>query len=146
MTFEKDKICHPLNVEEARKYENKKGWFADSIEELKKIIETRDTGRFGQMKIFDQSLELPYRLCNDYNVSFRYFYPAPEPEYRPYTDNEMLELVGKVVKQKNSASRSIITTSWVGIIIIGGAGCDAKELLETHEFPNGTPCGVEVTE
>lgn len=33
--FDIKKVCHPFNVEEAKKYEGKKGYLANSIYELK---------------------------------------------------------------------------------------------------------------
>ena len=88
-------------------------------------------------------------LGNDYRA-------APEPQYRPYTRAEMLDLVGKRVERKCGGSRCLVLGFHAGknfaycdVLEDTGLGgerlpCSSEDLLAGWTHIDGSPCGVEV--
>jgi len=89
--------------------------------------------------------------------------PAP-PIYRPFNDNEMLDLLGKCIKRKNQYHSSMTGTvvaiqisqleisQKYGLVVAYGhpAGSDVRiltrdDLLNSWTFLSGHPCGVRET-
>lgn len=79
----------------------------------------------------------------------------PEPKYRPYTDEEMKQLVrfAAYIERKDGTCGAI-AVSWVRTspggplaVRIGHGGLwTADSLLEEFVLRDGSPCGVEVTD
>lgn len=75
---------------------------------------------------------------NEYRVK-------PEPKYRPFTDNELKGLVGKVIV--DGAGLTVLVDEY---FTIGGTAYVrhytstylAAGLLSDCKFPDGSPCGV----
>src|SRR5690606_6404004 len=67
-----------------------------------------------------------------------------EPTYRPYTECEMLELLGKKVKRKNKLTKHgwLITIVDDGSTVVGHLPTNAKQLLRDYTFLDGAACGV----
>jgi hypothetical protein len=91
---------------------------------------------------------------------YAYFYPEESyerrPSFRPFTSEELSQLVGKVVKLKAggfAGNRSLVNFIYSDIMQV--AYCElftcgdrnrfitAEKLLEYYVLDDGTPCGVE---
>lgn len=68
-----------------------------------------------------------------------------EPTYRPYTDSEMLDVVGKKVRRKNKTTKHAFLVTIVddGSTVVGHLPTNAKQLLRDYLFLDGEACGVE---
>lgn len=66
-----------------------------------------------------------------------------EPTYRPYSNDELNDLVGKIVVRKCDGNKMLVNESISPIKVRLGNGCTytAKQLLELFTL-NGEPCGV----
>jgi hypothetical protein len=81
---------------------------------------------------------------------------APEPQYRPYTRAEMIDLIGKRVLKKCGGSRRLVLGFHAGqnfancdLLDDTGWGterlsCSSEDLLAGWTHLDGSPCGVEV--
>ena len=78
----------------------------------------------------------------------------PIPTVRPYNNEEMLALVGKVVARKGFSLRCLIFYAglwevpnsgalYAWVRVTEDASIDAARLLTDYEFVGGSPCGVE---
>jgi hypothetical protein len=72
-----------------------------------------------------------------------YDIPAPEPSYRPFNDDELNDLVGKVLTNKYTGYNKLVTERVANIAVrVGDSDCTAKDLF--HYFTlGGNPCGVK---
>ncbi len=74
----------------------------------------------------------------------------PKPQLRPYTYEEMNELVGTVVVNKVSARRAIIQSAAAGlgttayVTLSNDMNRSGNELIEYYTFVDGSPCGAVV--
>ena len=66
-------------------------------------------------------------------------------EYRPYKENELSDLVGKVVVHKEDGSTSLIISIYKESINVGSGGLAIKSnvLLNDYTFKDGSVCGVK---
>ncbi len=72
---------------------------------------------------------------------------APEPTYRPYTDDELNDLVGEVLTNKKSGKRILVTEKSMadGLVYLNNSIrlTSSKELLENYYRNDNEPCGME---
>lgn len=154
MMFDIKEVCNPCNVEEARKHEGKKGWFADSVKEIKKTVAFESESGFGKMDIPYMHQEFPYRLLNKRREHFRYFYPAPEKKYRPFTGEELADLPGRYIRNDLGELHMIeeyckrfyrFRAPYHFVRVFDKKIEFTSEILFMYwTFKDGTPCGVEV--
>jgi len=94
MKFDKSKVC-VAGLNEVK--EGTKGWFADSVDALEEYV-TQNSANLYLTKMKGQ------RDClyvGDVNTTWRFFYPAPEKQYRQFeTMEEAQVLLGKVIRHK----------------------------------------------
>lgn len=66
-----------------------------------------------------------------------------EPAYRPYNNDELNDLVGKIVVRKCDGNKMLVNEGISPIKVRLGNGCTytAKQLLELFTL-NGEPCGM----
>jgi len=142
MEFDKNKILTCVTGSSA--LIGKKGWFGDSIVELARKY--RDN-KPHMLQAFDSSSVYPFKSEGGYGPS-TLFYPAPEPTYRPFNDDELNDLVGKVVIQKHTGNAMLVIKVVDGetgkMVSLGGSQKrNAQQLLEGWTFKDGHPCGVK---
>ncbi len=141
MEFDKNKIL--TCVTGSSDLIGKKGWFGDSIVELARKY--RDN-KPHMLQAFDSSSVYPFKTeCIGPSTLF---YPAPEPTYRPFNDDELNDLVGKVVIQKHTGNAMLIIKVVDGetgkMVSLGGSQKrNAQQLLEGWTFKDGNTCGVK---
>ena len=107
MKFDKSKVC-VAGLHEVK--EGTKGWFADSVDELDDKVTrnsvNRTNGCLAKMKGQRDCL-----YVDEVNITWRFYYPAPEKTYRPFeTIEELYGLLGKVISSNNMPSKMIITS------------------------------------
>jgi hypothetical protein len=68
----------------------------------------------------------------------------PKQTIRAFNENELKQLVGKVVMQKNNNGnlKLVIAYAYGNIYIAAAAAMNSGELLSDYTFPDGSPCGV----
>ena len=66
-------------------------------------------------------------------------------EYRPYKEDELPDLVGKVVVNKQDGSTNLILSIYKEFIHVGSGGLGIKSnvLLNDYVFKDGSVCGVK---
>ena len=67
--------------------------------------------------------------------------PEP-PKYRPYTNEEMASLVGKILIHGSLSMRSMVTSYATGDVWIVDDWKNADQLWANWNHEDGTPCGV----
>ncbi len=136
MKFDKSKVC-VAGLHEVK--EGTKGWMADSVDDLEETA--TQNGCLYIMKGQRNSL-----YVDEVNTVWRFFYPAPEKNYRPYeTIQELYGLLGQIISNKHMPHKVIITSveNNSGTLYI-------NNMSVTSAFNNfvfdetGEPVGVEV--
>ena len=138
MKFDKSKVC-VAGLHEVK--EGTKGWFADSINALEEYVtQNSANGCLEKMKGQRDCL-----YVDELNTVWRFFYPAPEKQYRPFeTIEDLYGLLGKVIVNKHVPQKMIITSVELnsGMLFI-------NTMSVLHAFDNyvfdetGEPVGVE---
>ena len=136
MKFDKNKILTCVTADQAKV--GMRGWFASNVETLScLVLEEQPKELLG----FDSN-----NAVHAFKTAFQnhaLFYPAPEPSYRPYNNNELNDLVGKVVTNKCTGNNKLVTErTGPSAIRVGNTGCSAKDLLLCFVL-DGKPCGVK---
>lgn len=136
MEFDKNKIL--TCVTGSSELIGKKGWFGNSIPQL--MNKQNNYLLPHVLQDFDSSSVYPFVFDDVYRSAL--FYPAPEPSYRPFTDDELNDLVGKVLTNKYTGYNKLVTEQVANIAVrVGDSDCTAKDLF--HYFTlDGKPCGV----
>jgi hypothetical protein len=139
MKFDKSKVC-VAGLHEVK--EGTKGWFADSVNELEEIA-TQNSANLRLSKMKGQRDCLYVGVLN---TVWRFFYPAPEKQYRPFkTIEELYGLLGKVIVNKHMPHKMIITSveNSSGTLFINNMS--VLHLFDNYVFDEtGEPVGVEV--
>lgn len=138
MKFDKSKVC-VAGLHEVK--EGTKGWFADSINDL----EENATQSGANGCLFTMKGQRDCLYVDEVNTVWRFFYHAPEKQYRPYRSiEEALTLKGKWIKHKNWDCFIEVTK----IEMLNGNALindiDPSFLYEVYTMEDGTPVGVEV--
>ena len=141
MKFDKSKVC-VAGLHEVK--EGTKGWFADSINELEEDATQNSDNMMFLLKMKGQ------RDClyvDETNTVWRFFYPAPEKQYRPFeTMEEAHGLMGKKITSKDGTRyQQVINISinqTTGNLYINGYS--PYELFNNYVFDEtGEPVGVQ---
>jgi hypothetical protein len=89
----------------------------------------------------------PTAQKSEYIWRFAYIVPIDpsKPKYRPYTEAEAVDLIGKVV-HGIAGYRAMITGVSFDKVYCQGKVIPLDRLLSEHRFIDGSECGVEVAE
>lgn len=162
MTFDKNKVYTALNADEVKI--GSKGYFADSITELKNKVKDEEPSEVG--KVYTENNV--YRFSDSNGLDYSLFYLVEEPEedkYRPYeTTDEMIEdfkerakkhynanffkcpmfHVSIWVKNKKTDCKSLITDSSKNMVFFSDTRFTTEELFDKYTYLDGTPCGKKI--
>ncbi len=137
MEFDKSKVC-VAGLHEVK--EGTKGWFADSVDELEENVTAN-----GCLYIMKGQRNCLY--VDEVNTVWRFFYPAPEKQYRPFeTIEEAQVMKGKWIRSKIHAELFMVTN--IRVVFLSGRLLINESASETL-FNNyvidetGEPVGVE---
>ena len=138
MEFDKSKILTCVTADQAKV--GQIGWFADDVETIKLELNQKE-----KMLVDVEPEDCAFRFTANKTESFALFYPAPEPTIRPYTDDELNDLVGEVLTNKRTGRRVLVTRKpkTEGIIMLDGSAINATQLLESFYRNDNEPCGME---
>lgn len=142
MKFDKSKILTVVTADQAKV--GQKGWFADDLYTLMRMVKNCTP-----KTVWRVGLEGACRRFMTYQgISFALFYPAPELTYRPFHDDELNDIVGKVVVQNHTGNAMLIikiVDSETGkVVSLGGSQKrNSQQLLDGWVFKDGHPCGVK---
>ena len=146
MEFDKTRVYTALNADEVKI--GSKGYFADSINDLKKKVNDGNV-LLTLTKIYGE--ESATRFSISPISSYILFYLVEEPKekiYRPYDDiTEMPNgaMLDTVVSR--DGTRLLITAAEHKRVYLGPQGwVSLLDLYQFYVWPNGTPCGVEEQE
>ena len=165
MTFDKNKVYTALNADEVKV--GSKGYFADSITELKNKIKDEDEEFSEVGKVYTENNV--YRFSDSNGLDYSLFYLVKEPEeetYRPYeTTDEMIEDFKERakkhynanffkcpmfhtsiwVKDKKSNSKYLISAFGEIDVYLSSIDEYSLELLfEDFTYLDGSPCGKKI--
>ena len=138
MKFDKSKILTCVTADQAKVGMN--GWVADTLSVLMRRVKECHPTTIAV--ITGESMEK--RFVSDANV-YALFYPAPEPSYRPFNNDELNDLVGEVLTNKQSGRKKVVTgkpTASEGVNL-DGSYINAKDLLASFYRNGDEPCGVK---
>ena len=163
MEFQKENVYTALNADEVKI--GSKGYFADSITELKNKVKDEEPSEVG--KVYTENNV--YRFSDSNGLDYSLFYLVEEPEedkYRPYeTTDEMIEdfkerakkhynanffkcpmfHVSIWVKDKKSNSKYLISAFGEIDVYLSSIDEYSLELLfEDFTYLDGTPCGKKI--
>lgn len=84
--------------------------------------------------------------CGGWAVPFTALEVIKEPTYRPFNEDELNNLVGKIVRNKQTGYRKLVTgkpTTSLGVNL-EGKYINAKDLLNSFMMDDGkSPCGIK---
>ena len=163
MEFDKSKVYTALNADEVKV--GSKGYFADNLSALKRVVEQEDTSAYGKLdKIYDDSCShrfLQMEELQDYAL-FYLVEEAKEKTIRPYKDTD--EMIEDFKKRYNSyGGWSGKDNSMYCPLIWVQTACGNKKLVtnidndsvylqkwvslpefaEAYTYLDGSPCGIE---
>lgn len=143
MEFDKTRVYSACNADEVKI--GSKGYFADSISELKKNVKEGNE-IFTLVKIYGE--ESATRFSISTISSYILFYLVEEPKekiYRPYDDTAEMPngaIFNTVVSREGT--RLLIIAAEDKRVCLGSQGwVSLLDLYQFYTWPNGTPCGVE---
>ena len=146
MKFDKTRVYSACNADEVKV--GSKGYFADSISELKKKV-NEGNELLTLVKIYGE--ESATRFSVSTISSYILFYLVEEPKekvYRPYNDTAEMPngaMLNTVVS--SDGTRLLITAAEDKRVYLGPQGwVSLLDLYQYYIWPNGTPCGVEEQE
>lgn len=146
MEFDKTRVYSICNADEVKV--GSKGYFADSISELKKKV-NEGNELLTLVKIYGE--ESATRFSASTISSYILFYLVEEPKekiYRPYDDTAEMPngaILNTVVSREGT--RLLIIAAEDKRVCIGPQGwVSLLDLYQFYTWPNGTPCGVEEQE
>lgn len=143
MEFDKTRVYSAYNADEVKV--GSKGYFADSISELKKKV-NEGNELLTLVKIYGE--ESATRFSISTISSYILFYLVEEPKekiYRPYDDTAEMPngaILNTVISREGT--RLLITAAEDKRVYLGPQGwVSLLDLYQFYTWPNGTPCGVE---
>lgn len=146
MEFDKTRVYSAYNADEVKV--GSKGYFADSISELKKKVD-EGSELLTLTKIYGEESATRFSISSI--SSYILFYLVEEPKekvYRPYNDTAEMPngaMLNTVVS--SDGTRLLITAAEDKRVYLGPQGwVSLIDLYTYYTWPNGTPCGVEEQE
>lgn len=163
MEFNKAKVFTALNADEIKI--GSKGYFADTLENLKDVVEHEHSGYYGKLvEIKNESYECRFSLNDNYNYSLFYLVEDRKEEFRPYKNtDEMVEDFMKRfnvnvppyampliwVKTKGADKKYLIVRFASALTICHNVEVytpTLEDLVEGYTYLDGSPCGIEENE
>ena len=146
MEFDRTRVYSACNADEVKI--GSKGYFADSISELKRKISEGDEP-LTLVKICGE--EAATRFSVSPVSSYILFYLVEEPKekiYRPYNNTaEMLNGTMLDIVVSSDGTRLLVTAAEDKRVYLGPHGwVSLLDLYTCYTWPDGTPCGVEEQE
>ena len=160
MTFDKSKVYTVLNADEVKA--GSKGYFADSINVLRKLVEKN--ANLEVLRKVDEE-DSPYRFVKD-GTQYALFYLVEEPQeekYRPYeSTDEMIEDYKERIKaygavpfrcpmfmqniwiMEGGVSKHLITDFSKIIVNTSRNTISLEDLFNGFTYLDGTPCGKKI--
>ena len=138
MKFDKSKILTVVTADQAKV--GMKGWFADTLELLEENVNCSNPSELTD--VLDDRYSSRFVT---YLTLWSLFYPAPEPSYRPFNNDELNNLVGEVLTNKQSGRKKVVTgkpTASEGVNL-DGTYIATKDLLASFYRNGDEPCGVK---
>ena len=139
MKFDKSKILTVVTADQAKV--GMKGWFADTLGLLEENVNCSNPSEL--IGVPDE--RYMYRFEKERGRTWSLFYPAPEPSYRPFNNDELNDLVGEVLTNKQSGRKKVVTgkpTASEGVNL-DGSYINAKDLLASFYRNGDESCGVK---
>jgi hypothetical protein len=137
MEFDRSKILTVVTADQAKV--GQKGWFGEYLDTLKERVEKEQPNVLERVDLSGKARYI-FRTNGD---GYSLFYPEPEPSYRPFTNDELNDIVGKVVTSKLTGNNRIVSErASHNLVRIGGSQYTAENLLEWYIL-NGEPCGMK---
>jgi len=125
MKFDRSKILTVVTADQAKV--GQKGWFAYDLETLERKVARDKPSEL--IHVYGE--EQAYRFEKESNTCWSLFYPAPEPTYRPFTNDELNSLVGKVLTLKACGYPCLVTQRCTMTRVrVNGYLYNAQQLLE----------------
>ena len=141
MKFDKSKVC-VAGLHEVK--EGTKGWFADSINELEECA----TQNSANVCLLQMKGQRDCLYVDETNTVWRFFYPAPEKQYRPFETMEEAQVMkGKWIRSKTHTDFFMVTN--ISVAVLTGKlfinGFTPESLFNDFVMDEtGEPIGVEV--
>lgn len=83
--------------------------------------------------------------CNNSNLSWDWYLNnyriKQEPEYIPFDFNDAEQIIGNIIRHKETKSLSVITNVNPKNVTSSGTVIKYEDLLNKYEYPDGVPCG-----
>ena len=139
MEFDKNKILTVVTADQAKV--ESMGYFSNYVPTMEGYV----TGHIKPDKLIRVGLNAIYPFVDGHHNYYSLFYPAPEPTYRPFNNNELNDLVGEVLTNKQSGRRKVVTgkpRESEGVNL-DGSYITAKDLLASFYRNGNEPCGVK---
>ena len=139
MEFDKSKILTVVTADQAKV--GQKGWFSDNLMNLE--VQIKSNSPKGVIsEIYPR--RAPLRFVDEDTITWNLFYPAPEPTYRPYNNDELNDLVGKIVVFTRDGNKMLVIERHSPTKVRVGWGWiyTAEQLLEWFTL-DGEPCGIK---
>lgn len=139
MDFDKSKILTVVTADQAKV--GQKGWFDNTLAGLKKKVVNSQPQRLIGVQ---SDVTCSAVFIGEPGLALGLFYPAPEPTYRPYNNDELNDLVGKIVVRKCDGNKMLVIER-INPMKVGlgnGWAYTAEQLLELFTL-NGKPCGIK---
>ncbi len=163
MEFDKSKVYTALNADEVKV--GSKGYFADNLSALKRVVEQEDTSAYGKLdKIYDDSCSyrfLQMEELQDYAL-FYLVEEAKEKTIRPYKDtDEMIEDFKRRfnanipfiwIKSKGMEENKHLITRFSDADKVTKVTINLEmvvytirlyTLFDDYTYLDGSPCGIE---
>lgn len=146
MKFNINQVYTPLYADDVKLGSG--GYFADSLTELKRKVQ--EGGPVTELAAINGE-DAATRFCASSVSSYFLFYLVDKPKekkFRPYKDTTEMECgVADCVYCKDDNSKLMIAGIKIMQLYISSIGwINMQELFTDYEWPNGKPCGVEVTD
>ncbi len=161
MEFDKSKVYTALNADDIKV--GSKGYFADTISQLKKLVEQHYEG-YGEIdEIFPDSSDCRFRNKDDTIYSFFYLVEEPEEKkFRPYKDtDEMIKdfveryslyngfdgnknpMYNPLIWVQNACGKKRLVTNTDDDSVYLQKWVSLPEFAEAYTYLDGSPCGIE---
>ena len=146
MEFDKTRVYTVCNADEVKV--GSKGYFADSISDLKKKVD-EGSELLTLTKIYGEESATRFSVSTISNyILFYLVEESKEKVYRPYNDTaEMPNGAVFDIVISREGTRLLITAAEDKRVYLGPQGwVSLLDLYQFYMWPNGTPCGVEEQE
>lgn len=124
-----------------------KGYFADSIKDLRYRVENECKDFYDELRSIDEYLDFPFNFVNRV-IGYVLFYPVEETKekkYRPYKLEDFDKFFNKGFEHKKYKFRVRVNRIEYENNTLYINGVTAQNFLEKYVWLDGSPCGAEIT-